>query len=61
MNNIWILNLLGEYFYSFTGVPYATPPISNMRFQEAEPRLGWHGDLDATQTKNACPRFILIF
>ena len=47
---------LGEYYYSFTGIPYATPPVSNMRFQEVEPRLGWHGDLDATQNKNACPR-----
>merc|ERR1719232_676264 len=46
----------GEYFFSFTGIPYATPPVANRRFQEAEPFLGWHGDLDATRTKPPCPR-----
>ena len=41
---------------SFTGIPYATPPVSNRRLSEAEPVLGWPGELDATRTKAACPR-----
>ena len=41
---------------SFTGIPYATPPVSSRRFAEAEPVLGWPGELDATRTKAACPR-----
>ena len=43
---------------SFTGIPYATPPVSNRRFAEAEPVLGWPGELDATRSKAACPRYV---
>ena len=55
-----MLNVSGgtEYYFSFTGIPYATPPVSNRRFEEAEPVLGWHGDLDATRPKRPCPRYV---
>ena len=46
----------GDYFISFTGIPYASPPANNRRFQEAEPVRRWHGELDATRKKTPCPR-----
>ena len=46
----------GDYFISFTGIPYASPPANNRRFQEAEPVRRWHGELDATRKKMPCPR-----
>lgn len=46
----------GDYFFSFTGIPYASPPANNRRFQEAEPLRRWHGQLDATRYKAPCPR-----
>ena len=46
----------GDYFFSFTGIPYASPPANNRRFQEAEPMRRWHGELDATRRKGPCPR-----
>jgi len=46
----------GEYFFSFSGIPYATPPMGSRRLQEAEPVYSWHGDLDATRPKLGCPR-----
>ena len=39
----------GEYFFSFSGIPYATPPMGSRRLQETEPVYSWHGDLDATR------------
>ena len=46
----------GDYYISFTGVPYASNPANNRRFQEAEPMRRWHGDYDATRKKGPCPR-----
>ena len=46
----------GDYYISFTGVPYASNPANNRRFQEAEPLRRWHGDYDATRRKGPCPR-----
>ena len=46
----------GDYYISFTGVPYASNPANNRRFQEAEPMRRWHGDYDATRRKGPCPR-----
>ena len=35
-------------FYAFSGVPYAKPPIGNLRFQRPEAAVPWSGVLEAT-------------
>ncbi|XP_030754488.1 esterase E4-like [Sitophilus oryzae] len=35
-------------FYSYVGVPYAKPPINDLRFREPQPPEKWTGILDAT-------------
>ncbi|XP_050531732.1 juvenile hormone esterase-like [Daktulosphaira vitifoliae] len=44
----------GHTFYSFTGIPYAKPPVGDLRFKAPEPFDSWNGTLDATKTGNMC-------
>ncbi|KAL5242174.1 hypothetical protein ACI65C_009584 [Semiaphis heraclei] len=41
-------------YYSFTGIPYAKPPVGELRFEAPEPVGPWDGTLDATKHSNAC-------
>ncbi|GBP80677.1 Esterase FE4 [Eumeta japonica] len=42
-----------EYF-AFRGIPYAKPPINDLRFAIPEPSEPWEGVRDATQNRNIC-------
>ncbi|KAK5640303.1 hypothetical protein RI129_011114 [Pyrocoelia pectoralis] len=44
----------GKTFASFTGIPYATPPIGNLRFEAPLPAGPWKGVFDATGYKSEC-------
>uniref|UniRef100_V5GUX3 Esterase n=1 Tax=Anoplophora glabripennis TaxID=217634 RepID=V5GUX3_ANOGL len=44
----------GNHFYSFQGIPYAKPPLGNLRFKAPEPPEIWNGILDATENGNEC-------
>ena len=35
--------------YTYLGIPYAQPPIGDLRFRPPQPALPWQGVLDATQ------------
>ncbi|XP_037035579.1 venom carboxylesterase-6-like isoform X1 [Bradysia coprophila] len=39
---------------SFTGIPYAKPPVGNRRFEQSVPPEPWNATLDAFQYKNVC-------
>ncbi|XP_055696890.1 acetylcholinesterase [Phlebotomus papatasi] len=38
----------------FNGVPYAKPPVDNLRFRKPVPVEPWHGVLDATRLPYSC-------
>lgn len=42
--------------YQFLGIPYAAPPVGNLRWRPPAPVNGWKGTLDATQFGNTCPQ-----
>lgn len=40
----------------FRGVPYAAPPVGELRFKAPQPRAGWTGVHEATNFGPACPQ-----
>ncbi|XP_060532441.1 juvenile hormone esterase-like isoform X2 [Cylas formicarius] len=40
--------------YAFQGIPYATPPLGNLRFQSPLPPQPWNDILEANQTRESC-------
>jgi len=40
----------------FKGIPFALPPVGNLRFSPPLPQTHWTGTLDATQYKSPCPQ-----
>ena len=45
-------SIKGEEFYSFSGIPYAEPPIGNLRFKKPVAKNPWTGIFDAKNSKN---------
>nr|WCJ12952.1 carboxylesterase [Dendroctonus armandi] len=41
-------------YYAYRGIPFANPPIGNLRFKAPIPNDPWTGILNATQTKEQC-------
>ena len=44
--------------YSWLSIPYAQPPIKELRFKQPQPVKSWTDTLDATKIPNACMQFI---
>ena len=42
--------------FAFRGVPYAAPPIGDLRWRPPQRPAGWHGVRDATQFAPTCPQ-----
>ncbi|XP_063220696.1 esterase E4-like isoform X2 [Bacillus rossius redtenbacheri] len=47
----------GGVFYSFQGVPYARPPVGDLRFQAPREAQSWRGVRDATVEGSICPQY----
>ncbi|XP_049802587.1 esterase FE4-like [Schistocerca nitens] len=43
--------------YKFEGIPYAEPPIGDLRFQPPVPKAAWSGVRDALQVGSKCPQY----
>ncbi|KAJ9581580.1 hypothetical protein L9F63_023239, partial [Diploptera punctata] len=46
----------GLDYYSFQGIPYAKPPIAELRFKAPQPAESWEGVRDALEEGSVCPQ-----
>ncbi|KAJ8981443.1 hypothetical protein NQ317_000117 [Molorchus minor] len=44
----------GQPYYAYLGIPFAAPPVGNLRFQPPQPVASWDGILDTQQYNNMC-------
>ncbi|KAJ3650160.1 hypothetical protein Zmor_021865 [Zophobas morio] len=54
-------DFLGGKYYSFLGIPYAKPPVKNLRFKAPVPIEPWNGIRDATREGPECPSYHMLF
>ncbi|KAI5645520.1 carboxylesterase family domain-containing protein [Phthorimaea operculella] len=47
----------GVKYYTFKSIPYAKPPLGELRFRAPEPAEPWEGVRDATKDCNICIQF----
>jgi bile salt-stimulated lipase len=47
--------ILQPNYFAFKGIPYAEPPIGNLRFRNPVPHRGWSGVRDASEHGEHCP------
>lgn len=46
----------GPAVREFKGIPFARPPLGELRFAPPQPAAPWRGVLDATRDRSACPQ-----
>lgn len=44
---------------AFKGIPFAAPPVGELRWQVPQPALDWEGTRDATQFGHPCPQPVI--
>ncbi|XP_076675393.1 carboxylic ester hydrolase-like [Andrena cerasifolii] len=49
----------GEQYAAYEGIPYAQPPVGNLRFQPPEPVQRWDGELKATKKGSICTQYLM--
>jgi len=53
-NEGWVRGVVKDGVTRFLGIPYAAPPVGNLRWQPPQPVTPWRGVLDATEYGNIC-------
>ena len=47
-------NVNGKYVDSFLGIPFAKPPVGDLRFKHPIPADPWEGIFNATEKPHTC-------
>ncbi|KAI4457134.1 carboxylesterase [Holotrichia oblita] len=47
-------------YYAYLGVPFANPPVGNLRFEPPQPVDNWSGILDATKQRDVCNQGVML-
>ncbi|KAI4462858.1 carboxylesterase [Holotrichia oblita] len=61
LRGIVLENRDGGSFYGFCRIPYAHPPVNELRFKAPVPADGWEDILDAANAPPVCTQYILRF
>ncbi|XP_012256600.2 esterase FE4-like [Athalia rosae] len=54
LRGVEIRSVLGTPFSAFRGIPYAAPPVGELRFRDPQPAEPWIGIRDATEEGSKC-------
>ncbi|KAH7932691.1 hypothetical protein HPB49_001143 [Dermacentor silvarum] len=49
-----LVSSLGKAVEEYRGIPFAEPPIGNLRFRPPKPKAAWQGTLNVTARSTAC-------
>ena len=51
-----VVGVAGDGVAAFLGIPYAAPPVGDLRFRAPQPRAAWTAPLQATTYGSPCPQ-----
>lgn len=55
------MTVYDQSYYSFEGIPYAQPPVGELRFKAPKPPVAWEGVKDCTHHKDKAVQVQFIF
>jgi para-nitrobenzyl esterase len=55
-----VLGSLAGSTRAFLGIPYAAPPVGELRWKSPAPAAAWTGTLNATQLGSSCPQLSVL-
>ncbi|CAK9831367.1 Venom carboxylesterase-6 [Anthophora retusa] len=54
LSGVIMRNSRGREFAAFRGIPYALPPLGELRFESPKPAAAWNGERSAKEDANIC-------